>query len=87
MARTATLATIDDLQLRIASIDQQLIDPDLPVTAVSGRLTAAPLAVREAQGATGLPALGLGCQRPRITESRFGFERAPLYPARFWTAQ
>ena len=30
VARTATLATIDDLQLRIASIDQQLIDPDLP---------------------------------------------------------
>jgi len=30
VARTATLATIDELQLRIATIDQQLIDPDLP---------------------------------------------------------
>jgi hypothetical protein len=36
-----------------------LVDHDLPVTAVSGRLTAAPLAVREAQGAIGLPVLGL----------------------------
>ena len=36
-----------------------LLDHDLPVTAISGRLTAAPLAIRETQGATGLPALGL----------------------------
>lgn len=36
-----------------------LYDHDLPVVAVSGRLTAAPLVVREAQGATGLPVMGL----------------------------
>jgi predicted GTPase len=36
-----------------------LYDHDLPVVAISGKLTAAPLAVREAQGATGLPVMGL----------------------------
>jgi len=36
-----------------------LYDHDLPVVAISGKLTAAPLSVREAQGATGLPVLGL----------------------------
>ena len=36
-----------------------LCDHDLPVVAVSGKLTAAPLVVREAQGATGLPVMGL----------------------------
>lgn len=36
-----------------------LHDHDLPALAVSGRLTASPLASREAQGATGLPVLGL----------------------------
>ncbi|MEN8107706.1 MAG: DUF1611 domain-containing protein [Pseudomonadota bacterium] len=36
-----------------------LYDHDLPVVAISGKLTAAPLAVRETQGATGLPVMGL----------------------------
>lgn len=36
-----------------------LYDHDLPVIAVSGALTASPLAMREARGATGLPVLGL----------------------------
>jgi len=36
-----------------------LHDHDLPVVAISGRLTAAPLVVRETQGATGLPVMGL----------------------------
>ena len=36
-----------------------LYDHDLPVVAISGRLTAAPLVVRETQGATGLPVMGL----------------------------
>lgn len=36
-----------------------LYDHDLPVIAVSGALTASPLAIREARGATGLPVLGL----------------------------
>jgi len=36
-----------------------LHDHDLPVMAVSGRLTAAPLIIRETQGATGLPVMGL----------------------------
>ncbi len=37
-----------------------LFDHDLPVMAVSGRLTAAPLIVRETQSATGLPVMDLG---------------------------
>jgi len=36
-----------------------LYDHDLPVVAISGRLTGAPLVVRETQGATGLPVMGL----------------------------
>jgi hypothetical protein len=36
-----------------------LYDHDLPVVAISGKLTAAPLVVRETQGATGLPVMGI----------------------------
>lgn len=36
-----------------------LYDHNLPVIAISGKLTAAPLIVRETQGATGLPVMGL----------------------------
>lgn len=36
-----------------------LYDHDLPVIAISGKLTAAPLTVRETQGATGLPVMSL----------------------------
>jgi hypothetical protein len=36
-----------------------LYDHDLPVIAISGKLTASPLAVRETRGATGLPVMGL----------------------------
>ena len=36
-----------------------LYDHDLPVVAISGKLTASPLAIRETRGATGLPVMGL----------------------------
>ncbi|MEN8207425.1 MAG: molybdopterin-guanine dinucleotide biosynthesis protein MobB [Pseudomonadota bacterium] len=36
-----------------------LYDHDLPVLAISGKLTAAPLVVRETQGATGLPVMDI----------------------------
>jgi hypothetical protein len=36
-----------------------LYDHDLPLVAISGKLTASPLAIRETQGATGLPVMGL----------------------------
>lgn len=47
-----------------------LYDHDLPVVAVSGKLTASPLTVRETQGATGLPVMGLDqLSDPGISET------------------
>lgn len=47
-----------------------LTDHGLPVVAVSGKLTASPLAIRETQGATGLPAIGLDeLAKPAIFET------------------
>jgi hypothetical protein len=53
----------------------------VPVRAVSGVLTASPLAVREAQQAAGVPVLDLQALRDPTVVTHLGLEEMPRFPA------